>query len=169
MISNAQTWALLVGAVFIAFGFIPIPMVDPSLPKATWFEWLIAVLPLFPLFILTLSVVCRRRIPLAFARFLALMLLWAGALMTTFLMAFSGGGHKMVLLHGTALTLACAMAVLLASDTGQKVRSFAFGSYVISVLVGVWSLAAVPLAYASALKISASHAFCIGEIGRAHV
>lgn len=138
-------------------------MTDPSLPKATWFEWLIAVLPLTPLVILTPSVASRRRMPAGFAAALALTFLCAGTLITFVMMALSGGGGEMVILHGTSLTVACATSILLASAVGQKARSVAFVLFMFPVLVGVWSLAMVPLAYSSAVEISSERAFCIGE------
>ncbi|MEM7076378.1 MAG: hypothetical protein AAF484_14895 [Pseudomonadota bacterium] len=162
-ISNVQRYAALFGAAIIAFGFIPVPLTDPSLPEATWFERFIAILPLMPFAVLALSVVSRRKIPVVLAVVLALAFLSAGAFATLVLMALSGGGTELVLLHGTALTLACTTSILLASAVRQTAWSFAFGVYVIPVLVGIWSLAMVPFAYSSAIELSANRAYCIGE------
>lgn len=163
IISSSQKITALIGAFIVAFGFIPIPLTDQSLPQATWFEWLIAVLPLLPLAILTLSLVFHRRIPLVFGAALAFWVLCAGAIVALAMMALSGGGKELVILHGTALTLACVTSVLFISRIGQKARQITLGIYAFPVLVGVWSLAMAPLAYSSAIKISSSRAFCIGE------
>lgn len=163
ILSNAQRYAALVGAVIVALGFVPVPLTNPSLPKATWFEWSIAVLPLLPLAILAVSVVSRRRIPVVFAAILALVFSGAGAFVTILMSALSGGGTEMVILHGTALTIACATSFLLISTVGQKTTLVAFGAFVFPVLVGGWSIAMVPLAYSSAVEVSSSRAFCIGE------
>lgn len=162
-ISSVQRYAALFGATIIGFGFIPVPLTDPSLPKATWLEWFIAILPLMPFAVLALSIASRRRIPSVFARILALMFFCAGAFATLVLVAFSGGGTEMVMLHGTALTLACGTSILLVSAVGQKAMSVAFGVYTLPVLVGIWSLAMVPIAYSSAVEIASGRAFCIGE------
>ena len=162
-ISNVQRYAALLGAVIIGFGFIPVPLTDASLPKATWFELFIAVLPLMPIAILAVSIVSRRRIPVVLAVALALVFFCAGAFATFVSMALSGGGTEMVILHGMALTLACSMSILLASALKQRAISVAFGVYVIPTLVGVWSLAMVPRAYSSAVEASANRAYCIGE------
>ncbi len=162
-ISNVQKNAALFGAAIIGFGFIPVPLTDASLPKATWLEWFIAILPVMPFAILALSIISRRRIPVVLAVALALVLFCAGAFATFVMMALSGGGTEMVILHGMALTLACSTSILLASALRQRARSVAFGVYVLPTLVGVWSLAMVPLAYSSAVEASASRAYCIGE------
>lgn len=162
-IHSVQRYAAVFGATIIGFGFIPVPLTDPSLPKATWLEWFIAILPLMPFAILALSIVSRRRIPLVLAVVLALVFFGAGAFATIVLAALSGGGSEMVLLHGTALTLACGTSILLASAVGQKARWVALGVYTLPVLVGVWSLAMIPIAYSSAVEISSGRAFCIGE------
>lgn len=163
IISNIQRYAALFGAAIIGFGFIPIPLTDPSLPKATWLEWFIAILPLMPFTILALSIVSRRKIPIFIASVLAFVFFGAGAFATIMLAAFSGGGSEMVLLHGTALTMACGTSILLASAHGQKAKSVAFGVYTLPVLVGFWSLAMMPIAYSNAVEISSGRAFCIGE------
>lgn len=163
IISNIHGYAALIGAAIIALGFVPIPYIDASLPNATWLEWTIAILPLIPFATLALSIVSRRRMPVVFAAVLALVFLSAGAFVTFVLMALSGGGTEMVILHGTALTLACVTSVLLVSAVGQKARSVVFGVFLIPVLVGVWSLAVVPLAYSSAVEISSDRPFCVGE------
>lgn len=162
-ISNVQRYAALFGAAIIGFGFFPVPLTDPSLPKATWLEWSVAILPLMPFAILALSIVSRRRIPVVLAVVLALVFFSAGAFTTFVLMAFSGGGTEMVILHGTALTLACTTSILLVSAARQKARLVTFGVFVFPILVGVWSLATVPLAYSSAVEASANRAYCIGE------
>lgn len=162
-ISSVQRYAALFGAAIIGFGFIPVPLTDPSLPKATWLEWFIAILPLMPFAVLSLSIASRRRIPSVFARVLALVFFCAGAFATLVLMAFSGSGTEMVMLHGTALTLACSTSILLASAVRQKTRSVALGVYTLPVLVGIWSLAMMQIAYSSAVEISSGRAFCIGE------
>ncbi|MEL6807529.1 MAG: hypothetical protein AAFO97_07095 [Pseudomonadota bacterium] len=163
VISYVQRYPALVGAVIIALGFVPVPLTDPSLPKATWLEWSVAVLPLMPFAILALSIVGRRRMPVVFAAVLALVLLSAGAFVTFVLMALAGGGTEMVILHGTALTLACVTSILLVSAVGQRARSVVFGIFLFPVLVGVWSLAVIPLAHSSAVEISSNRPFCIGE------
>jgi len=126
-------------------------------------EWFIAILPLMPFAVLTLSSVSGRRMPVDLTVVLALVLFLAGAFATLVLAALSGGGTKMVILHGTALTLACTTSILLVSGVSQKARSVAFGVYIFPVLVGVWSLATAPLAYSSAVEASANRAYCIGE------
>ena len=151
------------GAVIIVLGFVPVPFTDPSLPKAIWLDWTIAVLPLIPFVILALSFLSHRRVPAVFAAILALVFLIVGAFATFVSMAFSGGGTEMVALHGTALTLACATSILLVSSIWQKARSVVFGVFLFSVSVGVWSVAVVPIAYSSAIEISSIRAFCIGE------
>ncbi|MEP0963030.1 MAG: hypothetical protein ABJG75_14635 [Roseobacter sp.] len=163
IISNAQRYAALIGAAIVALGFVPVPLTDPSMLKAAWFEWSIAVLPLLPLAILTLAVVSRRRMPVVLATVLALVVLSTGVLVTFVMMALSGGGTEIVTLHGIALTFACATSILLISKIGKKTRSVLCGVFMLPVLVGVWSLAMVPLAYSSAVEISSSRAFCIGE------
>ncbi|MEO1220978.1 MAG: hypothetical protein AAFY42_06460 [Pseudomonadota bacterium] len=163
VISNVQGYAGLFGAAIIGFGFIPVPLTDASLLQATWLEWFIAILPLMPFTTLALSIVSRRRIPVVFAIAFALVLFCAGAFATFVLMALSGGGAEMVVLHGTSLTLACATSILLVSDVGKRAESVVFGVFVFPVLVGAWSLAMVPLAYSSAVKASANRAYCIGE------
>ena len=163
IISNFQRYAALFGAAIIALGFAPFPLMNPLSPKATWLEWFIAVLPLMPFAILALSTVSRRRIPVVFAAVFALVCLSVGAFATFVLMALSGGGSEMVILHGTSLTLACATSILLVSAVGQRAVSVAFGVYVFPVLVGAWSLAMVPLAYSSAVEASANRAYCIGD------
>lgn len=129
-IFNVQRYAALFGAAIIGFGFIPVPLTDASLPKATWLEWFIAILPLMPFTIVALSIVSRRRIPVVLAVAIALVLFCAGAFSTFVLMALSGGGAEMVILHGIALTLACTTSILLASALKQGARSVAFGVYV---------------------------------------
>lgn len=116
-----------------------------------------------PITILVLSIVSHRKMPVVFATVLALVILIAGTFVTLVMMALSGGGTKLVFLHGTALTTACASSFLLISTVGKKARLVAFGVYMFPVLVGVWSLAMVPLAYSSAVEISSGRAFCIGE------
>ncbi|KGM88048.1 hypothetical protein rosmuc_01742 [Roseovarius mucosus DSM 17069] len=153
----------LIGAVIIALGFVPVPLSDPSLLTATWFERSIAVLPLMPLAVLIVSVASSRRMPIVFAAVLALLFLSAGAVVTIAMMALSGGGTKMVAFHGTALTLACVASILLISTLGQKARAFVLAVYTFPVLVGVWSLAMVPLSYSNAIEVSSGRAFCIGE------
>lgn len=162
-ISNVQRYAVLFGAAIIGFGFIPIPLTDASLPKATWLEWFIAILPVMPFAILALSIISRRRIPVVLAVALALVLFCAGALATFVMMVLSGGGTEMVILHGMALTLACSTAILLASALSKRAMSVAFGVYVFPTLVGVWSLAMAPIAYSSAVEAAANRAYCIGE------
>lgn len=163
IISYTQRYAALIGAAIVALGFVPVPLTDPSLPKATWFEWSISVLPLLPLAILPVSVFSRRRMPVVYAAVLALVFLGAGAFVTFVMSALSGGGTRMVILHGTALTIACATSFLLISSVGHKASVVAFGVFMFPVLVGVWSLAMAPLAYSSAVEVSSSRAFCIGE------
>lgn len=162
-ISKVQRYAALVGAAIVAFGFVPISLSDPSLPKATWFEWLIGILPLMPFAVLALSIFSPRRMPVVSAVILALVIFCVGAFATFVMAALSGGGIEMVILHGTALTLACATSVLLVSAVRQRARSVAFAVYVFPVVVGVWSLAMVPVAYSSAIEASANRAYCIGE------
>ena len=162
-ISNVQRYAALLGAAIIGCGFIPVPLTDASLPKATWLEWFIAILPVMPFATLALSIISRRRIPTALSVALALVIFCAGAFATFFMVALSGGGAEMVILHGMALTLACTTSILLASALKKRAMSVAFGVYVLPTLVGAWSLAVVPLAYSSALKVSANRAYCIGE------
>lgn len=72
----------------------------------------------------------------------------------------------MVILHGTALSLACATSILLISDLRQKARWFVFGIFMLPVLLGVWSLANISVAYSSARAISSESAFCIGKHSR---
>lgn len=163
IISNVQRYAALMGAVVIALGFLPVPITDPSLPKATWFEWLIAISPLLPLAIFAVTAIRHQTLPNVFARILAFVIFSIGAIATFFIAAFSGGGFEIVLLGGTALTLACVTSILLISTVGHRARSIALGVYGFSVLVGTWSLAMVPLAYSSAVEVSANRAFCIGE------
>lgn len=163
IISNFQRYIALLGAVIIALGFAHYPLTEPSLPKANWLEWFIAILPLMPFAILVLSIVSRRRIPVVLAAILAIACLSVGAFVTFVLMALSGGGTAMVLLHGMALTLACTTSILLASALRQRAKSVAFGVYIFPVLVGAWSLAMVPLAYSSAVKASENRSYCIGE------
>ena len=162
-ISNVQSYAALFGAAIVGFGFISVPLTDASLPKATWLEWFIAILPVMPFTILALSIISCRRIPVVLAVALALVLFCVGAFATFVIMALSGGGTEMIMLHGMALTLACSTSILLASALRQKARSVAFGVYVLPTLVGIWSLAMVPLAYSSAVEESANREYCIGE------
>lgn len=161
--SNIQRYAAFIGAAIVALGFIPVPLVDPSLPKATWFEWTVALLPLMPIAILALSFVVRREMPVVLAAVCASAIFAAGALITFFLMALSGGGTELVVLHGVSLTLACAACILLVSDVGKRAKSMVLSVCLIPVLVGVWSLASAPLAYANAIEISSNRAFCVGE------
>ncbi|MBN9890326.1 hypothetical protein [Salipiger abyssi] len=120
ILSNAQRYAALVGAAIVALGFVPVPLTDPSLPEATWFEWSIAVSPMLPLAVLAVSFVNHRRMPVVFAAIFALVFSGAGVFVTLFMSALSGGGTEMVILHGTALTIACATSFLLISTVGQK-------------------------------------------------
>lgn len=101
--------------------------------------------------------------PVVFAVVLALVILSAGVFVTFISMALAVGGTEMTILHGTALTLACVTSILLVSAVGQKAWSVVFGIFLFPVLVGVWSLAVVPLAYSSAVEISSNRPFCIGE------
>lgn len=165
MISNAQSTAALIGAAIIALGFFPVSLSDPSLPKATWFELSIAVLPLAPFVILLLSFMTDLRVPVVFAAGLSLMILGTGALLTIIMMALAGGGTEMVLLHGAALTLVSATSILLVSSIGKKANLVVLSLYIVPVLVGVWSVAMVPLAYSSAVEISLNRPFCIGAHG----
>ncbi|MCZ4350916.1 hypothetical protein O4H61_00160 [Roseovarius aestuarii] len=158
-----QRHAAIFGAAVIALGFVPVPLTDPSLPRATWFEWMIAVVPLLPLAVLLLSALSHQWLPAAFASLFAMVFWGIGAVVTFVMMALSGGGTEMVILHGVALTLACGTSILLASAIGQKAKSIAFGIFLFPVVVGVWSLAVMPIAYASALEISSGRAFCVGE------
>jgi len=162
-IPSFQRYAALFGAVVIALGFVPVQLTEPSLPSATWFEGLIAVVPLMPISVLTLSTLSDRQLPAVLAAVLAVVFFGIGAVVTVSLASFSGGGMEMVILHGTALTLACSTSTLLASAVGQKTSSIAFGIFVFPVSVGVWSLAVMPIAYASALEVSSGRAFCIAE------
>ncbi len=115
-----------------------------------------------PFVILAFSIISRRKIPVVLAVILALAILSVGAFATLVLMALSGGGTELVVMHGTALTLACATSILLVSAVGQIARFVTFAVFGFPVLVGVWSLASVPFAYSSAVKTSANRAYCIG-------
>jgi hypothetical protein len=101
--------------------------------------------------------------PVVFAAVLAMVFVSVGAFATVVMVALSGGGTEIVILHGTALTVACAASFLLVSTIGQKAMAVVFGIYIFPVLVGVWSLVVVPVAYSSAVEISSNRAFCVGE------
>ncbi|MFT6452014.1 MAG: hypothetical protein ACJA06_001502 [Halocynthiibacter sp.] len=133
------------------------------LPKATWLELVVAVLPLLPLIITLFAVASNRRMPIILAGIFAVLVLVSGTVLTFILMAFSGGGTEMVTLHGAALTLACATSIMLISKVQNRTMSIVFGIFSLPMLVGVWSLAMVPIAYSSAIKISSNRGFCIGD------
>ena len=161
--SSIQRYAALVGAVIIALGFLPIPLTVPPQAQAIWFVWLIVVSPLFPLALLAVSFVSGRKLPVKFAVAFAVVVLGVGIFVTLILSAFAGGGARMAMLHGTALTIACAATFLLVSSVGPKARLLAARAFAFSVFVGLWSLVAVPLAYASAVKSASGKAYCIGH------
>lgn len=159
--SSPYLIAALIGAAVIAFGFIPIPLTDSQLPSATWPEYSISILPLLPFLILVLPFFSHGRIPVLLAVILTGLIAGVGGLLTFILLAFSGGGTEIVTMHGTALTIALGTSILLISACGQTTKKIASCLFVLPVLVGLWSLAMVPVTYAKAIEISAARPFCI--------
>jgi len=159
--SKTHIYPALVGAGIIALGFMPIPLTDPILPRATWLEYCISVLPFLPVLILTFASLSNRRIPAVLAIVLALLVAVAGGLLTLFLSAFSGAGTEMVTIHGSTLTIALSTSILLMSACEKMTKTVASSLFLLPVLAGLWSLAMVPVGYAKATEISAARPFCI--------
>ncbi len=159
--SKVNSFAALAGASLIAFGFGPIPFTDTVLPRATWYEYCVSVLPILPLLIVTLCLLSHRHIPAILAIVLALLVAVIGGLITLVLLALSGAGTEMVTLHGTALTVTISSCIVLASTCGRIVKIIASGLFLLTVCAGLWSLAMAPFAYAKASEIASERSFCI--------
>ena len=157
---------ILAGAVVIAMGFLPVPLTGPSLPRATWFEILICVVPLMPLAMFLLSWMVYRQMPASLGSVLSLCVLASGSLVSLALSALSGGGTELVLLHGVGLTLACSASVLLVSEIGPKLKLAAWVMFAAPVCLGVWSVATVPIAYSQARTLAAFQPFCLAAHSR---
>ena len=160
---NLGQHAALFGAIVIAAGFLPLPLVDPSLPPATWLEYSISLLPLVPLLALTLSLVTSRRLPRVTAWVLVGAIAVLGGLLTVFLAAFSGGGSLMITAHGISLLIACGTTVVVVSTCGRRARTTAHVFFILPVVAGLWSLAMIPTAYINAAALSAKKHYCIAE------
>ena len=160
---NVVRHAALFGAIVIAAGFLPLPLVDTSLPPATWMEYGISLLPLLPLVALTLSRVTSRRLPRVTAWVLVAAIAVLGGLLIVFLAALSGGGGLMITAHGTSLLIACGATLVIVSTCGHRARTTAHVFFILPVVAGLWSLAMIPTPYTNAAALSAKKPYCIAE------
>ncbi|MEP5758803.1 MAG: hypothetical protein ABJ327_05705 [Litoreibacter sp.] len=93
MPQKTQLMPALLGAVLIAFAFLPIPQIDLLSPWVNWIAYCFVFWPLLPLIILAIPALTRYHIPVALAGTLAVLVVITGGLATVLLAAFSGVGR----------------------------------------------------------------------------